>query len=162
MPYWAELWPSGLALARALPERLDGLSVVELGCGLGIPALTAATRGATVTALDWAGGALELLSENAARNGIELRAVHADWRAFSGSFDLALGADLLYERRNVDALAALLPSLAPLVLLAEPGRPHAAEFFSRAGAAWRIRELGDRVYELRRATRAGPRAPGRA
>ena len=24
MPYWAELWPAGLALARALPPRLDG------------------------------------------------------------------------------------------------------------------------------------------
>ena len=59
MPYWAELWPSGLALARALPPRLDGLRVVELGCGLGVPSLTAAARGAEVTALDWAQDAID-------------------------------------------------------------------------------------------------------
>ena len=56
MPYWAELWPSGLALARALPTRLDGLRVVELGCGLGVPSLAAAARGAEVTAARLGGG----------------------------------------------------------------------------------------------------------
>src|SRR5262245_1815750 len=34
MPYWAELWPAGLALAEALPADLGGVRVVELGCGL--------------------------------------------------------------------------------------------------------------------------------
>ena len=106
MPYWAELWPSGLALARALPPRLDGLRVVELGCGLGVPSLTAAARGADVTALDWARDAIALLDRNAARNHVELFGVAADWRAFTGSFDLVLGADLLYERRNVQALVS--------------------------------------------------------
>ena len=41
MPYWAELWPAGLTLAHELPERLDGVRVVELGCGLGVPSLVA-------------------------------------------------------------------------------------------------------------------------
>jgi len=45
MPYWAELWPAGIALAEALPDRLDGVRVVELGCGLGVPSLVAAARG---------------------------------------------------------------------------------------------------------------------
>ena len=149
MPYWAELWPSGLALARSLPERLDGVQVVELGCGLGVPALTAATHGARVTALDWAEAAVELLRVNAERNAIELRAVHTDWRRFSGRFDLVLGADLLYEQRNAEALLALLPALAPEVLLAEPGRPHASEFFARAEEQWRIDRVGESVYRLR-------------
>src|SRR5205814_4366642 len=70
MPYWAELWPAGLALARALPLRLDGLRVVELGCGLGIPSLVAAARGARVTAIDWAADAIALLHTNAAANGL--------------------------------------------------------------------------------------------
>src|SRR3954469_10523451 len=39
LPYWAELWPAGLALARALPDDLAGVRVVELGCGLGVPSL---------------------------------------------------------------------------------------------------------------------------
>ena len=33
-PYWSVLWRSGLALGRELSRwRLDGLRVVELGCG---------------------------------------------------------------------------------------------------------------------------------
>jgi predicted nicotinamide N-methyase len=149
LPYWAELWPSGLWLAEALPDRLDGRTVVELGCGLGVPALVAATRGARVTALDWAADAIELLQANAERNGIRLDAVHADWRSFSGRFDLALGADLLYEERNTEALLEVLPPLAPEILLAEPGRPHAAAFFARATQRWSVEELENRVYRLR-------------
>jgi predicted nicotinamide N-methyase len=159
MPYWAELWPSGLALARALPTRLEGLRVVELGCGLGVPSLAAAARGAEVTALDWAEDAVALLRRNASRNRIGLTAVQADWRSFAGSYDLVLGADLLYERRNVEALIELMPSLAPEVLLGEPGRPYAAEFFELAASRWELEELPERVYRLRTRTRADPPDP---
>jgi predicted nicotinamide N-methyase len=149
--YWAELWPAGLALARALP-RLDGKRVLDLGCGLGVPGLVAAARGALVTAVDWAADAIALLADNAARNHLALELVQADWRAFSGDFDLVLAADLLYERRNADALLEVLPALAPEVLLAEPGRPPAAEFFARACRQWRIEEISERVYRLTRAS----------
>lgn len=153
MPYWAELWPSGLALARALPDRLDGVRIVELGAGLGVPSLVAAARGGEVTALDWARDSVELLARNAARNGAVLSAVHADWRNFAGSFDLVLAADLLYEQRNVEPLIELLPQLAPEVLLAEPGRNHAAGFFGLAASCWSIEDVADRVHRLTRATR---------
>ena len=160
MPYWAELWPSGLALAEALPSRLDGLAVVELGCGLGVPSLVAAACGANVTAVDWASEAIELLRGNAERNAIALRAVHADWSMVGGSFDLVLAADLLYEERNGDALLEVLPTLAPWVLIADPGRSSARAFFEEARGDWEVSDRGDRVYELRRATRADPPACG--
>ena len=92
LPYWAELWPAGLALARALPATLEGVRVAELGCGLGVPSLVAAARGAAVTALDWAADAIALLRENATRNALHLHASVADWRSFSGSFDIVLAA----------------------------------------------------------------------
>jgi predicted nicotinamide N-methyase len=150
LPYWAELWPAGLALAQALPAQLAGVKAVELGCGLGVPSLVAAARGAEVTAVDWADEAVELLRENASRNGLALAAEQADWRSFAGTYDLVLAADVLYEARNVGALLELLPRLAPVVLLAEPGRPHAAEFFAGARARWTIDELPERVYRLTR------------
>ena len=34
-PYWAHLWSGALVLAAAIPE--DARSVIELGCGLGLP-----------------------------------------------------------------------------------------------------------------------------
>jgi predicted nicotinamide N-methyase len=148
MPYWAELWPAGLALANALPRKLAGRRVVELGCGLGVPSLVAAARGAEVTAIDWAADATILLRRNAERNGIRLDAVHADWRRFDGSFDLVLGADLLYERRNGEALLQVLPALAPEVLLGEPGRPHAPEFLRLAEPDWDVEQVAERVYRL--------------
>jgi len=151
MPYWAELWPSGLALARALPRALAELDVVELGCGLGVPSLVSASRGANVTAVDWASEAIELLRENAARNEIALDARVADWRAFEGAFDVALAADVLYEERNVAPLLALLPRLAPEIWLSEPGRPHAAAFLGRARELWHVELPAERVYRLTRA-----------
>ena len=148
MPYWAELWPTGLALARALPADLAGRTVVELGCGLGVPSLVAAARGARVTAMDWAAEAVELLRENAARNALRLDARIADWRSFEGEYDLALAADVLYEERNVEPLLKLLPRLAREVWLGEPGRPHAAAFLERVRESWRVEEPAQRVYRL--------------
>jgi predicted nicotinamide N-methyase len=141
LPYWAELWPASTALAEALPE-VAGLRVVELGCGLGVPSLVAAARGATVTAVDWAADAIALLRENAARNGLELEAVRADWRSFEGSFDLALAADVLYEERNVEPLVELMLRLAPRALVGLAGRPYEREFLERVGKLARVRAHG--------------------
>jgi predicted nicotinamide N-methyase len=155
MPYWAELWPAGLALAQALPERLDGVRAVELGCGLGVPSLVAAAHGASITAVDWAAEAVALLHTNAAANGLAVDARVADWRAFAGEYDLVLAADVLYEPRNVEALLVLLPRLAPEVLLAEPGRPSGAGFLGRARAGWTVEQCGERVYRLTRVQSPG-------
>jgi predicted nicotinamide N-methyase len=151
LPYWAELWPSGLALARHVAGlELGGWKVLELGCGLGLPALAAALRGAEVLATDWAEEAIELLQRNAERNDVFLRAARVRWSEpepllRAAPWDLVLGADLLYEGRNAEQLAALLPALCGEVLLAEPGRPHAKEFLERFGAE----AVGERIYRLR-------------
>ena len=145
LPYWAELWPAATALAEALPE-MRGLRVVELGCGLGVPSLVAAARGAHVTATDWAEDAISLLRENAARNGLTLRAEVRDWREpWAERFDLALAADVLYERRNVEPVLARLRELAPVALVALAGRPYESEFLRLAGTA---EELAPRVVRL--------------
>ena len=126
LPYWAELWPAATALAEALPE-VGGLRVVELGCGLGVPSLVAAARGAQVTATDWSDEAIELLRANAERNGLRLVAEVRDWRRpWPDRFDLALAADVLYEQRNVEPVLARLRELAPRALVGLAGRPYEA------------------------------------
>jgi predicted nicotinamide N-methyase len=164
LPYWAELWPSGLALARHVAGlQLAGLRVVELGAGLGLPSLAAALAGASVLATDWAPDAVALLRRNAAANGIELEVERVSWAEpdallACALFDVALGADVLYERRNVEPLLALLPRLAAQALVADPRRPAAAEFLERARAAWRIEttELQSSPRVLLHRLRAGP------
>jgi predicted nicotinamide N-methyase len=151
LPYWAELWPSGVALARALASlELGGRRVLELGAGLGLPSLAAALAGADVLATDWAADAVALLRENARRNGIALRVELVRWDEpgrllAEAPWGLVLGADLLYEKRNADQLLELLPQLGSEVLLADPGRPFAKAFLER----WQAEALGDRVYRLR-------------
>jgi predicted nicotinamide N-methyase len=151
LPYWAELWPSGVALAEhvaALDVR--GLLVLELGAGLGLPSLAAALRGADVLATDWAEDAVALLRANAERNHIGLRSELVRWdepARFGTGWDLVLAADVLYEQRNAEQLLRLLPQLAAReILLAEPGRPFAKDFL----AAWDgVEEIGERLYRLR-------------
>ena len=148
LPYWAELWPAATALADALPARLDGVRVVELGCGLGVPALVAAARGAVVTATDWSSDAVELLARNAARNGLAVRAEVRDWREpWSEEFDLAIAADVLYEERNVEPLAERLRQLAPEAFVALAGRPYEPEFLRVVGP---VEEIAPRVVRLTR------------
>jgi predicted nicotinamide N-methyase len=145
LPYWAELWPAASALAAALPD-VRGLRVVELGCGLGLPSLVAAARGADVTATDWAEDAVALLARNADANGLTVRAEVRDWRVpWEERFDLALAADVLYERRNVEPVLARLRELAPVALVALAGRPYEAGFLRLAGEA---EEVAPRVVRL--------------
>ena len=151
LPYWAELWPSGVALA-AVVASLDvrGKRVLELGAGLGLPSLAAALGGGDVLATDWADDAVELLRANAERNGIGLRAERARWDepeplVAGAPWDIVLGADLLYEARNAEQLAALLPRLGGEILLAEPGRPFARSFL----AGWDVETVAERVFRLR-------------
>jgi predicted nicotinamide N-methyase len=155
MPYWAELWPTGVALAETVAqEELRGAHVVELGCGLALPSIVAALAGAQALATDWAPEALTLARENGARNGVDIGTLEIDWAkpeplVARAPFDLVLCSDVLYEPRNVEALVALLPRLGPEVLLGEPGRQTAAAFFEQAEREWEITRAG-RVNRLRR------------
>ena len=152
LPYWAELWPSGLALARVVRRRdLAGLRVLELGCGLGLPSIVAALGGARVLATDWSPEALEVAAANAGRNAADVETALVSWTGAealirAAPWDLVLGADLLYERRNVDQLLELLPRLGGEILIAEPGRPPAARFFQEV--ALEVEALDDRIYRL--------------
>jgi predicted nicotinamide N-methyase len=143
-PYWSVLWRSGIALAREVAElQLRGRRVVELGCGLGAPSLAAAGRGADVLATDRDPAALELLESNAKENGVQVETARLEWADAEtliarGPFDLALAADVLYERPSVARLLGLVPQLAPEALIAEPGRPAAAPFLEQARKRWTV------------------------
>jgi predicted nicotinamide N-methyase len=149
LPYWAELWPAARALAEALPN-VDGLRVVELGCGLGLPSLVAAAKGGRVTAIDWSPAAVELLRANAARNGLALRADVRDWRErWDERFDLLLAADVLYEERNVEPVLERVCELAPDALLALAGRPYEGAFLRLAAASGKRIEHVGKLVRLR-------------
>jgi predicted nicotinamide N-methyase len=162
LPYWAELWPSALALARAVAGRaLHGARTLELGCGLGLPSIAAALAGGRVLATDWSSEAIATTAANAERNGATLETLVCSWTApepllARAPYDLILASDVLYEARNADTLLDLLPKLGNDVWLADPGRKPAARFLIEAAATWeitarRVPELQNgALYRLRR------------
>src|SRR5438034_1926765 len=145
-PYWAHLWSGAVVLAGAMPRGAG--TVLELGCGLGLPGLTAACRGARVTFVDRERVALAFVRASAAANGlgaVDLVAADAARPALAARFDLVLAAELVYDRAAFPALArALAGHLVPggRALLADAGRIDTRPFYAEldaAGLAWRAR-----------------------
>lgn len=153
LPYWVELWPAAVLLARFIaqrPEAVAGRACLDAGCGLGLPALVAAAAGARVLAFDYEPEALLYARRNAALN---LRAGEAaplfaamDWRCPAvarGGAEVILGADILYERRFFEPVAAFLDhALAPggRIYIADPERSVSAGAAGRLEAkGWRVR-----------------------
>jgi predicted nicotinamide N-methyase len=138
MPYWAEMWPSGVALARALVGRsLRGVRTLELGCGgLALPSIVAALAGAQVHAVDWSADAVAFAKRNARRSRASMEAVVASWSepepmVAQGPWGLVLAADVLYEREYAEQLADLLPRLVGkrgAAWIADPSREPAKNF----------------------------------
>lgn len=144
-PYWAELWPSGIELANAVSAGdWTGAHAVELGCGLGLPAVAAALAGARVLATDRSADALAFAAVNAEQNGTSIETARCSWDepgelVERGPFQLVLAADVLYGQRNVDEMHALLPRLVAdggQVWIADPERPLTGEFLDGARARW--------------------------
>ena len=170
LPYWAELWPSGVALARTVAvSSLRGARVLELGCGgLALPSLAAALGGARVLATDWSPDAIALAERNAERNGAAIETLVCSWEQPEplldrGPWDMVLAADVLYERRHVALLLDLLARLsggAGEVWLADPGRVNEDAFLAGAAERWAVRSVADpdrrnvRVHRLRPAPSA--------
>lgn len=134
LPYWAALWPSALALACFLARRgrWDGHSVVELGCGMGLPGVVAAILGANVLFTDFEADALAFAAANHALNvGLPGKTRLLDWRDPPSDIaaPLVIGADVLYERRFIDPFLTTLRRVLTnggTALVAEPDRQIAA------------------------------------
>lgn len=178
-PYWAELWPSAVALATFLLRRgVDrGTAALELGCGLGLVGVAAALAGAEVLFTDFDPAALAFARANHALNlGRPGEARLLDWRAPPQglSAPLVLAADVLYERRFlepfVDTLRHTVAS-GGTALVAEPGRTIAegtVEQLATDGFRYTLHleeiALGGRVHpvwihELQRPVRGQEGAP---
>jgi predicted nicotinamide N-methyase len=142
IPYWANVWESALVLAEDL-AGVDGRGrrLLELGCGLGLPAIVAARQGFAATASDYEEPALEGVRYNAARNGVAgLETLLLDWRGLPddlGRYDVVVAADVLYEKHHATALAAVIAgtlAAAGTALVADPGRARAADLEPAARA----------------------------
>ncbi|MCB0630065.1 MAG: hypothetical protein R2824_16835 [Saprospiraceae bacterium] len=140
IPYWAELWPSALGMAQyLLKEQVIryGETVLELGCGLGLPGIVAGTMGGIVTLSDHLPPALDFARENWILNLPEqpVQLSLLDWRHPDSSLaaDCLLASDITYDVSNFPYLPQAFRQLirpGGRVILADPKRAVAQDFFS--------------------------------
>lgn len=138
IPYWAELWPSALGLARYLIENKiigPGTSVTELGCGLGLPGIVAGKLGGAVTLTDYLEEALQFAAHNWLLNCEgQPTCVQLDWRYPNPAVaaDVLIASDITYEKRFFEFLPAAFRSMCKpggQVIVSDPHRQVAFSFF---------------------------------
>ena len=140
LPYWAEIWPSAIALSRFIfknPNLFQKCRILELGCGLGLTSMAIMLQQPVYfLCSDYEADALQLARENFILNKIDLPQFQLlDWRdpQLHESFDLIIASDILYEKRFFLPLFSLFKNfLAPhgMIIIAEPNRSIARDFFT--------------------------------
>ena len=104
-PVWMITWPAALGLAEYLlgTVQVEGLQVLELGCGTAAAGVALARAGAGVVCTDNDAGAVEMALYNARLNECRsLRARALDWYhpEAEGCFDLIIGSEVAYFQKS--------------------------------------------------------------
>lgn len=144
-PYFGVIWPSARALAELVDHSLiAGLQktldtkILELGCGLAMPSLVSAKKGAQAWATDFHPQVERFLVMNREKNqAASLRYVDWDWRSLPklpselrpiwGKADWVIASDVLYDADLPIPLAkAMAQAAAPRgrITITDPGRPY--------------------------------------
>jgi predicted nicotinamide N-methyase len=119
--YWCFCWASGQVLAKYLfdnPALVKGKTVLDFGAGSGVVAIAAALNDAAkVVACDNDEMALLACGQNAELNKVAVDLLD-DLAKNQEIFDIAIVADVLYDRDNLPLLA-LLKQHAKKILVAD-------------------------------------------
>lgn len=141
-PIAGVIWPSGHALAELLVTLpIDGLRILEVGCGIGLASLVAQSRDADINATDRHPLVGPLLRRNAEANGLDaIGYTRCDWTDPVGTrhgYDLIVCSDLLYERTHAADLSRFLDHHAQpdaTILMLAPQRGRRGQFARAMGA----------------------------
>lgn len=117
-PLWSKIWESSILLA----DHMAGLEpdpdrrILEVGCGLGLVGIVAASFGHRVTMTEYDDHALEFARANARLNlgpapTPEIRKM--DWHApaLQGPFDWIIGSEMVYRECDFAPLLGLFRTL---------------------------------------------------
>jgi predicted nicotinamide N-methyase len=138
LPYWAEVWPSALAMAEYILNNQNEFrkkNVLEIGCGIGLVGIAATLAAANVTFSDYEKDALDFTKNNYFLNfGKGANTILLDWRNPNHNlqYEIIIAADILYEKRFLEPVHNTLNKLLKengKVYIAEPNRTIAKPFF---------------------------------
>jgi predicted nicotinamide N-methyase len=157
LPYWAELWDSAFGIGHVLVEagEVSGNTSLDLGCGMGFAGMVASAMGYRVMLADLEADAL-LFAQYNAPDG---EARRLDWRTdrLGRRFDLIIGADVLYDRKQWEFLEPFWRahlSSGGEVLLGEPGRQTGDLFIEWIGGrGWELSRFEKKVVTREKAIR---------
>ncbi len=139
MPYWAEIWPAAITLSECIVEELvvAGKKIIEIGAGVGVASVAAATMGGEVLSTDYSEEALRFIQLNALKNNVCVNTEQLDWRCIQRKdrFDVLFAADVLYERVNLLPIVNAIDKLVNpngCAYIADPRRRLAEQFLDLA------------------------------
>jgi predicted nicotinamide N-methyase len=171
-PLWAKIWEASLILANRLSAMppLHNQRWLELGAGLGVVGIVAATFQHDVTITEFDRHALDFIRANAHLNDCTPRSIRRlDWTQpdLDTRFDRIVGSELIYNEKDFPALRTLFLSLLKPdgeILLAGEVRQTSAAFLDLMKADFQIAvarntlrsEAGSTTILL---TRLRPKAP---
>ncbi len=135
-PLFGLVWPSARILADAMQHMaIDGLRILEVGCGLALASLVLHGRSGNITASDCHPLAGSFLEENLRLNQLPAMEYQVgNWKVTCpelGKFDLIIASDVLYDRELPELLALFIDAHAasPVsVIILDPDRGNRQHF----------------------------------
>jgi 2-polyprenyl-3-methyl-5-hydroxy-6-metoxy-1,4-benzoquinol methylase len=136
-PLWAKSWEASWVLAdflAGLPAE-PGKRLIEIGCGLGLVGVVAASFGHKVIMTEHNPDAIEFARANAEMNHCaDMEIVDLDWTSpgLYGRFDYIVGSEVVYHEKDFEPLRNLFERLLKPggeVILCEGIRRTSLDFF---------------------------------
>ena len=152
-PLWAKVWEASALLANHLfrlpPE--PGKTMLEIGCGLGLVGIAAATAGHRVTMTEINPDALNFARANTLVNdcpGITIRRLDWNGPQLDDRFDYIVGSETVYRNQDIAGLENLFERcLKPggTIIVAESVRHTGVAFWERMQHAFHVQARRQRL-----------------
>jgi predicted nicotinamide N-methyase len=136
-PYWAKVWPSAIAVHNVLkkhPSLIKDKTVLELGAGVGLPALMIADITKSIIISDYDSEAVELLRKNITHLQLQnAQAIQLDWNNVPENMkaEVMILSDVNYDPTQFESLTKLIEKFIHqgcTIILSTPQRIMASPF----------------------------------
>ena len=148
-PLWAKIWPASWVLAGYLAEKpvSENKNFLEIGGGVGLVSIVAASFGHRITMTEYNSDALRFARANALINqcpGLNIQRLDWNHPRLAGRYDYIVASEVSYKKEDIEPLVTLFKnSLATggQVLLAGEMRRLSKDYYKALESEFNIRVL---------------------